>query len=138
VASVELSIDLTSLSSSTLFEGVITPAHETPPDLFWQVYAASDAGEFYRPNKRDKNPREVYTRPLIAQSLNLTINNFGLAYLLRSSLKQLLSNTIMYFIALGINAKSQADVSTDLVVTFAQQEYPVTAMCPICDALNVA
>ena len=50
-----------------LFGRVMTPAREPAPSLFWQVYLAFDAGEFYRPNKRDENPVEVYTRPLIAK-----------------------------------------------------------------------
>jgi len=50
-----------------LFARVIMPAHEPAPDLFWQVYLAFDAGEFYRSNKRHENPIEVYTRHLIAK-----------------------------------------------------------------------
>lgn len=42
--------------------------------LFWQIWLAFDAGEFYRLDasgevKRDEDPGEVYTRPLIAELL---------------------------------------------------------------------
>ena len=46
---------------------VIINKNERRPALFWQVFLAFDAGEFYRDNKRDKDPSEEYTRPLIAQ-----------------------------------------------------------------------
>lgn len=47
--------------------GVITSSEEAIPQLFWKVYLAFDEGEYYRENKRDQNPVEIYTRPMIAQ-----------------------------------------------------------------------
>jgi hypothetical protein len=46
---------------------VITKADERRPELFWEVFLAFDAGEFYRNNDRSRDPVEVYTRPLIAK-----------------------------------------------------------------------
>jgi len=47
--------------------GVITSANESNPDLFWEIYLAFDEGEYYHGDKRDEDPVEVYTRPMIAR-----------------------------------------------------------------------
>jgi hypothetical protein len=52
--------------------GVISFAGEHRPDLFWEVFLAFDAGEFYPGNNRDEDPVEVYTRPMIARIINDT------------------------------------------------------------------
>ncbi|PCE33506.1 hypothetical protein BZL54_04585 [Burkholderia ubonensis subsp. mesacidophila] len=39
---------------------------DTWPPLFWDVFLAFDAGEFFRPGERHIDPAEKYTRPLIA------------------------------------------------------------------------
>jgi hypothetical protein len=44
---------------------VISRANENRPDLFWQVFLAFDAGEFYPNNNRDQDPVAIYTRPQI-------------------------------------------------------------------------
>jgi hypothetical protein len=46
---------------------IITRADEHRPELFWEVFLAFDAGEFYPNNDRSRDPVEVYTRPLIAK-----------------------------------------------------------------------
>ena len=46
---------------------VITFADESRPALFWDVYLAFDEGEYYHNDKRDEDPVEVYTRPMIAR-----------------------------------------------------------------------
>src|SRR5580692_5647206 len=46
---------------------VIISANENRPDLFWEVFLAFDAGEYYHGNNRNEDPAEVYTRPLIAR-----------------------------------------------------------------------
>ncbi|CAB3760025.1 hypothetical protein GQ57_30515 [Burkholderia sp. MSh2] len=40
---------------------------DTWPALFWEVYLAFDAGEYFRPGERDIDPVEKYTRPLIEE-----------------------------------------------------------------------
>lgn len=39
---------------------------DTWPSLFWEVFLAFDAGEFFRAGERHIDPAEKYTRPLIA------------------------------------------------------------------------
>ena len=47
--------------------GVITSHDEARPDLFWQVYRAFDEGEYHHTDRRDEDPVEAYTRPMVAQ-----------------------------------------------------------------------
>ena len=53
--------------------GFIHTAHlrgeplEGAPPLFWSVFLAFDAGEYYHDNNRNEDPVAVYTRPLIAR-----------------------------------------------------------------------
>jgi hypothetical protein len=47
--------------------GIIISTPEGPPDLFYEVYNAFDAGEFTHAGNRDENPVEVYTRPTIRE-----------------------------------------------------------------------
>jgi hypothetical protein len=49
--------------------GIITTNDEARPELFWKVYLAFDEGEFYHTDKRDEDPAEVYTRPMVAKIL---------------------------------------------------------------------
>ena len=49
--------------------GVISSADEIRPALFWEVYLAFDEGEYYHNDKRDEDPPEVSTRPMIARIL---------------------------------------------------------------------
>jgi hypothetical protein len=46
---------------------VITLRNEDRPALFWTVFLAFDAGEFYPDGNRTIDPVEAYTRPQIAQ-----------------------------------------------------------------------
>ena len=46
---------------------IITSSDDIRPDLFWEIYLAFDEGEYYHANKREEDPVEVYTRPLIAR-----------------------------------------------------------------------
>jgi hypothetical protein len=46
---------------------VITRCNEDRPDLFWSVFLAFDAGEFYHDGNRDQDPVDTYTRPEIAR-----------------------------------------------------------------------
>jgi hypothetical protein len=46
---------------------VITLSDEDRPDLFWRVFLAFDAGEFYHDGNRDQDPVDTYTRPEIAR-----------------------------------------------------------------------
>jgi len=52
---------------------VIVSTRETPPDLFWLVFLAFDAGEFLPPGQQG-NPIDAYTRPQIEQIVK---NHFG-------------------------------------------------------------
>jgi hypothetical protein len=45
--------------------GVITLRNEERPPLFWDVFLAFDAGEFYPNGDRTIDPVEAYTRPEI-------------------------------------------------------------------------
>ena len=47
--------------------GIITLADEIRPDLFWRVFLAFDAGEYYRREDGKQDPVVKYTRPLIEQ-----------------------------------------------------------------------
>lgn len=47
--------------------GIITLAGESWPELFWDTFIAFDAGEYYRHDKPDEDPVEVYTKPEIAR-----------------------------------------------------------------------
>ena len=47
--------------------GVITHRNEDRPDLFWSIFLAFDAGEYYHDGNRSIDPVEAYTRPQIAQ-----------------------------------------------------------------------
>mgnify|MGYP001553734787 CR=1 FL=1 len=49
---------------------IITLANDVRPDLFWEVYLAFDEGEYHHSNKREEDPVEVYTRPLIARFID--------------------------------------------------------------------
>jgi hypothetical protein len=48
---------------------VIVYANEDRPDLFWEVFLAFDAGEYYHDHERKEDPVEKFTHPLIAQVL---------------------------------------------------------------------
>jgi hypothetical protein len=49
---------------------IITCGDELRPKLFWQVFLAFDEGEHYHDNNRDEDPREAYTRPMIAEIIS--------------------------------------------------------------------
>lgn len=46
---------------------VITLNDEERSDLFWDVFLAFDAGEFYPDGDRSRDPVDTYTRPQIAR-----------------------------------------------------------------------
>jgi hypothetical protein len=46
---------------------VISVQNEDRPELFWNVFLAFDAGEFYPNGDRSIDPVEAFTRPQIAQ-----------------------------------------------------------------------
>jgi hypothetical protein len=46
---------------------VISLRDEHRPELFWSVFLAFDAGEYYHDGNRSIDPVEAYTRPQIAQ-----------------------------------------------------------------------
>jgi hypothetical protein len=46
---------------------IITWRDEVRPELFWSIFLAFDAGEFYHGGNRSIDPVEAYTRPKIAQ-----------------------------------------------------------------------
>jgi hypothetical protein len=48
---------------------LIRLAEEAPPDVFWSVYLAFDEGEYER--RVGEDPTETYTRPLIAEIVDL-------------------------------------------------------------------
>lgn len=48
---------------------VISVRNEARPELFWSVFLAFDAGEFYRDDDRSIDPVEAFTRPQIAAIL---------------------------------------------------------------------
>jgi hypothetical protein len=47
--------------------GVIMVRDEDRPDLFWSIFLAFDAGEFYPNGDRSVDPVETFTRPQIAK-----------------------------------------------------------------------
>jgi hypothetical protein len=47
--------------------GVITWRNDHRPELFWNIFLAFDAGEYYHDGNRNIDPVEAYTRPEIAQ-----------------------------------------------------------------------
>lgn len=47
--------------------GPVTNTSGPRPQVFWEVYSAFDGGEYYHDNKRDEDPVDVYTRPMIAR-----------------------------------------------------------------------
>jgi hypothetical protein len=47
--------------------GIITFRNEDRPELFWSIFLAFDAGEYYHDGNRSIDPVEAYTRPQIAQ-----------------------------------------------------------------------
>ncbi len=47
--------------------GIIVRTNENRPTLYWEVFLAFDAGEFYRNSDRSRDPVDTYTRPLIAK-----------------------------------------------------------------------
>jgi hypothetical protein len=49
--------------------GPVSNTSGPTPSVFWQVYWAFDEGEYYHGNDRDKDPAEIYTRPMIARVL---------------------------------------------------------------------
>ena len=50
---------------------------EEEPALFWSVFLAFDAGEFYRDNDRNIHPVDRYTRPQIADIVRRHTTDFG-------------------------------------------------------------
>jgi len=46
---------------------VIMDVNEDRPKLFWSIFLAFDAGEYYHEGKRSEDPVATYTRPLIAK-----------------------------------------------------------------------
>ncbi|MGF6239752.1 hypothetical protein P3T42_001484 [Paraburkholderia sp. GAS38] len=50
---------------------------DTWPPLFWDVFLAFDAGEFFRAGERHIDPAEKYTRPLIAKIIDESKNDAG-------------------------------------------------------------
>jgi hypothetical protein len=64
----ELSFEFCDAVANDIY-GVISFADEIRPTLFWDVYLAFDEGEYYHNDKRDEDPSEVYTRPMIARIL---------------------------------------------------------------------
>jgi hypothetical protein len=48
---------------------LITMQNEDRPELFWNIFLAFDAGEFYHNNDRSIDPVEAYTRPQITEIL---------------------------------------------------------------------
>ena len=49
----------------------VTNTSGPKPQIFWEVYSAFDAGEYYHGDNRDEDPVEVYTRPMIARVVEL-------------------------------------------------------------------
>lgn len=45
------------------------PAHSAVPDLFYDVYLAFDAGEYYRAADRSDDPVTEHTKPMIEEIL---------------------------------------------------------------------
>ena len=64
----ELSFEFCDAVVNDLFGPVIDTAGVTPT-VFWDVYLAFDQSEYFHGNKRDEDPKEVYTRPMIARVL---------------------------------------------------------------------
>jgi hypothetical protein len=64
--SAELEFEFCDAVANHLF-GIITYADEDLPDIFWEIYLAFDAGEYYHAGNRDEDPVETYTRPSIAR-----------------------------------------------------------------------
>lgn len=64
----ELTFDFCDAVMNGIHE-VISNADDERPELFWKVYLAFDAGEYYHGNHRQEDPVEAYTRPLVAQIL---------------------------------------------------------------------
>ncbi|MGU7813163.1 hypothetical protein [Burkholderia sp. AW49-1] len=54
------------LLAGRLYSDVLVD-RDTWPHLFWEIYLAFDAGEYYRSGERNIDPAEKYTRPLIAE-----------------------------------------------------------------------
>jgi hypothetical protein len=50
-------------------QGIIAQSGEEFTELFWDVFLAFDAGEFYPKGKPRKDPIETYTRPAITSIL---------------------------------------------------------------------
>jgi hypothetical protein len=51
--------------------GITTRRNEERPKLFWNVFLAFDAGEFYPAGSRSIDPVEAFTRPQIAKILQM-------------------------------------------------------------------
>ncbi|MGA3047043.1 MAG: hypothetical protein ABSD67_10495 [Terracidiphilus sp.] len=56
----------------TLCDAIVNDIHSAithvggqRPDLFWRVYLAFDEGEYYHDDRRDVDPEELYTVPMI-------------------------------------------------------------------------
>jgi hypothetical protein len=66
---------VTAISEVNELHNVITVQNENRPELFWDVYLAFDAGEYYHDNDRSIDPVEAFTRPRIAEIVkNLPFN----------------------------------------------------------------
>jgi hypothetical protein len=55
--------------------GVISVQNEDRPKLFWDVFLAFDAGEFYPKGDRSIDPVETFTRPQIAEIIRNCSSN---------------------------------------------------------------
>ena len=62
----ELSFEFCGKVVNDLFNVVITTSGSRP-QLFWEVFLAFDAGEYFHGDNRDEDPGEIYTRPLVAR-----------------------------------------------------------------------
>jgi hypothetical protein len=62
----DLSFGLCDMVVNDLYSPV-TNTSGPKPQIFWEVYSAFDAGEYYHGNNRDEDPVEIYTRPMIAR-----------------------------------------------------------------------
>jgi len=47
--------------------GIITSTGSEWPELFFEVYCAFDAGEYYHRDRPTEDPVELYTRPMISK-----------------------------------------------------------------------
>lgn len=66
-----------------VYNGFVS-GNEKWPNLFYDVYLAFDAGEYFRPGEEELDAGEVYTRPLIGEIMKREatkkiLANFGLS-----------------------------------------------------------